>query len=104
MLDPRTGATLEVSPIESGPARLRLSAVDNAWLTVALTMVANSERSLRERAGKLLEPIDFRFFYDPYDVADPIHHPGQLHVGYRTDDHTFYGHYGALNTEARIAS
>ena len=67
-------------------------------------MVANSELSLRERAGRLLEPIDFRFFYDPYDAADPIRHPGQLHVGYRTDDQTFYGHYGMLNTEARIAS
>ena len=76
MLDPRTGAALKVSPIESGPVRPRLSAVDDAWLAVALTMVANSELSLRERAGGLLEPIDFRFFYDPYDAADPVRHPG----------------------------
>ena len=104
MLDPRTGAALKVSPFDSSPVEPRLSAVDNAWLAVALTMVANSDRSLRERAGRLLEPIDFRFFYDPYDAADPVNHPGQLHVGYHTDDHAFYGHYGMLNTEARIAS
>src|SRR5271166_19911 len=104
MLDPRTGAVLKVSPFDSSRVEPYLSAVDNAWLAVALTMVANSELSLRERAGRLLEPIDFRFFYDPYDAADPVRHPGQLYVGYQTDDHTFYGHYGMLNTEARIAS
>ena len=103
MLDPRTGAALKVSPFDSSPVQPLLSAVDNAWLAVALTMVANSELSLRERAGRLLEPIDFRFFYDPYDAADPVRHPGQLHVGYRTDDQTCYGYYGMLNTEARIA-
>ena len=48
--------------------------------------------------------MDFRFFYDPYDPADPVRHPGQLRVGYRPDDHRYYGHYGMLNTEARIAS
>ena len=104
MLDPRTGAVLKVSPFDSSRVEPYLSAVDNAWLAVALTMVANSELSLRERAGRLLEPIDFRFFYDPYDAADPVRHPGQLHVGYQTDDQTFYGHYGMLNSEARIAS
>ena len=104
MLDPRTGARLKISPLDSSPVEPHLSAVDNAWLAVALTMVVNTELSLRELAGRLLEPIDFRFFYDPYDAADPVGHPGQLHVGYRTDDHMFYGHYGMLNTEARIAS
>ena len=104
MLDPRTGAVLTVSPFDSSPIQPRLSTVDNAWLAVALTMVANSELPLRERAGKLLKPIDFRFLYDPYDAADPVRHPGQLHVGYRTNEHRFYGHYGMLNTEARIAS
>jgi hypothetical protein len=67
-------------------------------------MIANAQPSLRERACKLLEPMDFRFFYDPYDPADPIRHPGQFRVGYRPADRTFYGHYGMLNTEARIAS
>ncbi len=48
--------------------------------------------------------MDFRFFYDAYDVADPVGHPGQLHVGFRPREKVYYGHYGLLNTEARIAS
>ena len=103
-LDPRTGVAFKISPFDSSPSRLRLSAVDNAWLAVALTMVANANPSLRKRSQNLLEAMDFRYFYDPYDAADPVAHPGQLRVGYRTGDHTFYGHYGMLNTEARIVS
>jgi hypothetical protein len=104
LLDPRTGSTLRISPLDSTPVRPHLSAVDNAWLAVALTMVANTQPALKERAEKLLTPIDMQFFYDPYDPADPVHHPGQLHVGYWADSRSFYGHYGMLNTEARIAS
>jgi hypothetical protein len=103
-LDPRTGAVLKISAFDSRPPRLRISAVDNAWLAVALMMVANAQPSLRARARRLLEPMDFRFFYDPYDAADPVDHPGQLHVGYRPGEHAYYGHYGMLNTEARIVS
>ena len=103
-LDPRTGATLKLSPIDSSARRPFLSSVDNAWLAVALVMVANAQPLLRDRAERLLEPMDFRFFYDPFEAADPEGHPGQLRVGYWVDDHSFYGHYGLINTEARIAS
>jgi hypothetical protein len=103
-LDPGTGAMLRISPRDASPVRHRLSAVDNAWLAVGLTMVANTAPSLRGRAVKLLEPMDFRFFYDPYDPADPSRHPGQLRVGYRPAERIYYGHYGLLNTEARIIS
>lgn len=101
-LDPRSGTARKLLPGDPRPRRLRLSAVDNAWLATALLIVANSEPSLREEADRLLQPMDFRFFYDPYDPADPVRHPGQLHVGYRPEEHKFYGHYGMLNTEARI--
>ena len=67
-------------------------------------MVINVEPTLRSRASKLLEAMNFRFFYDPYNSVAPIEHPGQLHVGYWVDDRSFYGHYGMLNSEARIAS
>jgi hypothetical protein len=103
-LDPRSGAATKLFPVDSQPRRLDLSSVDNAWLAVALIMVANAEPSLRERALNLLQPMDFRFFYDPYNAADPVNHPGQLRVGYRPEDQKFYGHYGMLNTEARILS
>jgi hypothetical protein len=103
-LDPRTGSRLRISPWDARPIRHRLSAVDNAWLAVGLTMVANTEPVLRDRARQLLEPMDFRFFYDPYDPKDPTGHPGQLRVGFWVPDRTYYGHYGLLNTEARIIS
>ena len=47
-LDPRTGAPLRSSKAGSSPRRLRLSAVDNAWLAMALIMIANVEPSLRD--------------------------------------------------------
>jgi Putative glucoamylase/Protein of unknown function (DUF3131) len=103
-LDPRDGASLKVSPSDPSPRRPLLSAVDNAWLATALLMVANTHAELRPAAGKLLQNMNFRFFYDPYNALDPINHPGLLHVGYWADDQSFYGHYGMLNTEARIAS
>ena len=103
-LDPRTGATLRISPFDASPRRPLVSSVDNAWLATALVMVINVEPTLRSQASKLLEAMNFRFFYDPYNSVDPIEHPGQLHVGYWVDDRSFYGHYGMLNSEARIAS
>ncbi len=103
-LDPRTGATLKISPFDASPRRPLVSSLDNAWLATALVMVTNVEPTLRSQASKLLEAMNFRFFYDPYNSVDPINHPGQLHVGYWVDDRSFYGHYGMLNSEARIAS
>ena len=81
-LDPRTGATLRISPFDASPRRPLVSSVDNAWLATALVMVINVEPTLRSEASKVLEAMDFRFFYDPYNSVDPIEHPGQLHVGY----------------------
>jgi hypothetical protein len=103
-LDPSSGTAQKFFPGESQPRHVRVSALDNAWLAAALMMVANAEPSLRERAGRLMQPMDFGFFYDPHNPADPVNHPGQLHVGYWRDDQKFYGHYGLLNTEARIVS
>jgi hypothetical protein len=103
-LDPRSGTAVTLFPVDLKPRQLRLSAVDNAWLAAALVMVANTEPSLRQEAGRILQPMDFRFFYDPYSPADPVNHPGQLHVGFRPKEEVFYGHYGMLNTEARIIS
>jgi hypothetical protein len=103
-LDPRSGTALKLFPVDSQPRHVRISALDNAWLAAALTMVANAVPSLRMRANRIVQPMDFGFFYDPYDAVDPVTHPGQLHVGYWRDDQKFYGHYGLLNTDARIVS
>jgi len=67
-------------------------------------MVRNVHPLLRDRADALLAPMDFPFFYVPFDPANPIARPGQFHCGYFTDDHTFAAFYGMLNTEPRIIS
>ena len=102
--DPRDGSNLKVWP-GGGSVRPFLSTVDNGWLAVALMMVRNARPAFREVADGLLNPMNFGFFYDPYDPKNPIEHPGLLRGGFYSDDNTYAGyHYGMLNTEARIAS
>ena len=102
--DPQDGATLKQWP-GGGPVRPFLSTVDNAWLAVSLMVIRNARPQFREVADSLLEPMNFGFFYDPYDAKNPVKHPGLLRGGFYADDNTFAGfHYGMLNTEARIAS
>ena len=103
-VDPRTGVPLTTSPDDGKPIRPLLSVVDNGWLAAALIMVRNTRPALRERADELLKPMDFRFFYAPYDPADPVKHPGQLHGVYWPDDKSFGTLHGLVNTEPRIAS
>ncbi len=100
----RTCAKLGVGGDETHPTRPFLSSVDNGWLAAALTMVRNSRPAFRERADALLAPMDFGFFYEPFDAADPVKHAGQFHGGYYTDDRSFTSTYGMLNTEPRIVS
>jgi len=103
-LDARTGTRLKISPVDASTLRPLVSSVDNAWLAAALLMVVNTQPTLRDRASKLLQPMDFSFFYDAYDRSDPVRHPGLLRVGYWADNKSFYAHYGMLNSEARIIS
>ena len=102
--DPRDGSTLKTWP-GGGPVRPFLSTVDNGWLAAALMMVGNARPDLRSLSDGLLDPMNFHFFYDPYDPQSPASHPGLLRGGYYVDSKTFAPfHYGMLNTEARIAS
>ena len=102
--DPRDGSPLKVWP-GGGPVRPFLSTVDNGWLAVALMMVRNARPAFREVADGLLAPMNFGFFFDPFDPKNPIEHPGLLRGGFYSDNNTYTGyHYGMLNTEARIAS
>jgi hypothetical protein len=86
------------------PPRPFLSSVDNGWLAVALTMIRNTRPMLRDRADALLKPMNFGFFYGPFDQTDPLNHPGHFHGGFYTDDQTYSTFYGMLNTEPRIIS
>lgn len=103
-IDPRDGRRLAASPVDGSPRRPLISTVDNAWLALALMMVANTRPDLAPNAERLLDAMDFGFLYDFYDAQDPIRQPGLLRVGYWVDENAFYGHYGMLNTEARMAS
>jgi hypothetical protein len=102
--DTKTGARAVIWP-GAGPLRPFLSSVDNGWLAAALMIVGNTWPEFRQATNELLAPMDFRFFYDPYDPANPAAHPGLLLGGYWTDSKTYAGfHYGMLNTEPRMAS
>jgi len=102
--DPRDGSTLKLWP-GGGAVRPFLSTVDNGWLAASLMMVRNTRPQFQAQAEALLVPMNFGFFFDPYDSSKPIEHPGLLRGGYYSDDNTFASyHYGMLNTEARIAS
>ncbi len=102
-LDARTGKRLQAFPGDPKPIQAVASLVDNGWLAAALIMVRNSCPTLRDRADALLKPMDFGFFYGPYDAADPKHHPGQFHLSYQVGLETFGGFIRIINTEQRIA-
>ena len=102
-IDPRTGLVLLAAP-DGGKFPQISSCVDNGWLASGLIMVRNSCPSLRDRADSILKPMDFAFFYTPFDATDPNNHPGQVHGPYRIDQKTFGGFHRIINTEQRIYS
>ncbi|SCK16641.1 hypothetical protein YW7DRAFT_01118 [Streptomyces sp. AmelKG-E11A] len=103
--DAYDGSTLTRWPETGDPVRPFLSSVDNAWLVTGLRIAADADPSLRRRVARLLSTADWSAFYTPYDAADPAKNPGQLRGGIWTDtDEPTPHHYGALNTEPRMAS
>jgi hypothetical protein len=103
-LDPQDGRSLRLDMGHASTWKPHISLVDNGWLAVALVMVANVHPQLREESQRILRPMDLRFFYAEYDPSNPAAGPGQLRVGYRPEQREYFGHYGMLNSEARIAS
>jgi hypothetical protein len=119
--DPATLEKLTVWPVDGGTVYPFLSSVDNGWLAAALIMVGNSVPQLREQAWAIVGRMDFSCYYDPnargpdlgagllrggfWDTNPP---PGNWPVGNycgKGADVFYTGHhYGALNTEPRIAS
>ncbi|GAA1903305.1 hypothetical protein GCM10009837_28490 [Streptomyces durmitorensis] len=103
--DAHDGSVLTSWPGTGDPVRPFLSSVDNAWLVTGLRIAADADPALRPRIAKLLAAADWSYFYTPYDAADPVGHPGQLRGGFWTDtEEPTPHHYGALNTEPRMAS
>ncbi|MFE2595243.1 glucoamylase family protein [Streptomyces sp. NPDC059396] len=103
--DAHDGSVLTNWPDTGDPIRPFLSSVDNAWLITGLRIAADADPSLRPRVAALLATADWSYYYTPYDPADPVARPGQLRGGFWTDTGEPTGHhYGALNTEPRMAS
>ena len=120
--DPDTLETILIWPENGDPVYPFLSSVDNGWLASALHMIANGAvPQLRGPAHDLVSSMDFGFYYNPIENQIrggywPSVPPGQVHVpavdSYDCQpgaaDGTSSGftchHYGAFNTEPRIAS
>jgi len=120
--DPDTLETILIWPENGDPVYPFLSSVDNGWLASALHMIANGAvPQLRGPAHDLVSSMDFGFYYNPIENQIrggywPSVPPGQVHVpavdSYVCQpgaaDGTSSGftchHYGAFNTEPRIAS
>lgn len=113
--DPATGEKLTVWPADGSTVHPFVSSVDNGWLATALVMVQDKVPSLADEAATVLEPMDFGYYYNPVENqirggfwVDPP--PGCfVKDNYRDDSGTadvYYTchHYGAFNTEPRMAS
>jgi hypothetical protein len=121
--DPASGAKLTEFP-SGDRVNPFLSSVDNGWLAAALLMVANGEPALHDRASALAASMDFGCYYDP-NAKGPDAGAGLIRGGFwrqgdepsgsggfPRDDYCGMGetvvytghHYGAFNTEPRIAS
>ena len=63
--NPATLEKLRVWPEDGSVVYPFLSSVDNAWMAAALMVVRNAVPEVRAQAQKLLDPMDFAFYYDP---------------------------------------
>ncbi len=108
---PTDGHKLTVWPADNSTVFPFLSSVDNGWLATALTMVAKEVPALADEAHSILDEMDFGYYYNP--AENQIRggfwltpRPGSVEGNYRGGDPVYYTghHYGAFNTEPRMAS
>src|SRR5215207_636721 len=121
--DPVSLEVLRVWPDDGSTVYPFLSSVDNGWLAAALKIVASAEPRLKQEALAIFETMDFGFYYDP--LAKPAYHGGAdvglIRGGFWVEEppgcsildnyrdrgpNVYYTchHYGAFNSEPRIAS
>ncbi len=115
--DPATGDKLLTFPESGDPIQPFLSSVDNGWLATALLLVSRADPSLAHEADAVRDDMDFGFYYNPEENAPG----GQIRGGFWDEEPTgcsvrgnyrdegpdvWYTchHYGAFNTEPRMAS
>jgi hypothetical protein len=115
---PQTGEVLTTWPENGDPVYPFASSVDNGWLASALIMVANGDPTLSARAWALAASMNFGCYYDPQAnlIRGGFWLEGAAPPGNETWPRGFYcdpdgeevvytgHHYGAFNTEPRIAS
>jgi hypothetical protein len=115
--DPRTLEVLRIWPENGNTVYPFLSSVDNGWMAAALMVVRDAEPRLRDEANAIFDGMDFGFYYDPAAKADV----GLIRGGFWDEppvECSIVGnyrdrgpdvwytchHYGAFNSEPRIAS
>ena len=112
--DPHTGEKLLEFPDSGDPIKPFLSSVDNGWLATGLLVARNADPRLRSEADAIRQDMEFGMYYNPAE--------NQIRGGFWDDDPddeaavvgNYLGegpdvwytghHYGAFNTEPRIAS
>ena len=113
--NPETGEKLTVWPVDGGKVDPFLSSVDNAWLATGLQIVIDQVPTLARQAHRVLDRMDFGYYYNPSEnqirggfwVEDPNPNgDAEIKDNYRGGEPVYYTghHYGALNTEPRMAS
>lgn len=117
--DPATGEKLTTWPSSGDLVHPFLSSVDNGWLAAALRVVAEADPALSARAHAIYDDMDFGFYYDPdarpdagvglirggfWDAEPPGCSVKDNYRGRGADVYYTCHHYGAFNSEPRIAS
>ncbi len=115
--DPQTLEKLTTWPETGDPVQPFMSSVDNGWLATGLLLAARAEPRLAERADGIREQMDFGCYYNEAEGQG-----GQIRGGFWDEDFgdaarvegdycgmgqdVWYTghHYGAFNTEPRMAS
>jgi hypothetical protein len=110
--NPQTGQKLRTWPVDGSTVYPFMSSVDNGWLAAALLMVTRADRRLHREAQAIYDSMDFGFYYDPAaglirgGFWDELPPGCSTQGNYRGGTPVYYTchHYGAFNTEPRIAS
>jgi hypothetical protein len=79
--DPADGAVVTVWPEDGSTVTPFLSSVDNGWLAAGLRVVQGALPELRDKAGRILGPMNFGFFFNPA-ATSPIGTRGLIRGGF----------------------
>ena len=112
--DPATREKLRAFPGSGDPIKPFLSSVDNGWLATGLLLAARAEPSLADEANAIRKDMNFACYYNPEvnqirggfwdeDPQNPVNPQGD-YCGMGKNVWYTGHHYGAFNTEPRMAS